>query len=115
MKRALSSLAIGGAFVAAVTVAFVVLHRHGGDRLFPDCFVLPGIYVGMFAPDSHVNFSENFTPGPIAIFVMWAANVILYSGVAYVVLWLTYRVRRVLRPGAVSSSQGADKGFEEGR
>jgi hypothetical protein len=104
MKRALWSLAIGGTFVIGVILAFVVLHRHGGDRLFPDCFLLPGIYAGVFVPGSHADLTTDSTFSPIATFVALAVNVVLYSGVAYVVLWLIDQIRRALNPGAVSSS-----------
>jgi len=90
MKRVLWSLAVGGAAVAAIWIATLAFDQPGQGRLFPDCLLLPGLWLSLFVPDSHFNGATDSKGGPVSTFVFFAANVALYGGVAYLVQRLAF-------------------------
>jgi hypothetical protein len=101
MKRVGWSLALGTAAMGIIWLFTLALDRPGQDRLFPDCFLRPGLYLSILVPDSHFNGVTDSESGPISSFVFLAANIAVYSVVIYLilrlasfVLWLIFLTRK---------------------
>lgn len=99
MKRLLVALLIGSVFVGLVSA----LGREQVATPVPFWLLLPGIVVGACAPDSHFDPEGNYQRqwGPISLVVLFAVNMAVYSGLAYLMLYVAS-----LRPENHSTEEG---------
>jgi hypothetical protein len=89
--RAWKGLIIGGAFVGIVEV---LGHYHMATPV-PFFLLLPGIAAGAFAPDSGFNFEGDLHPwGPVSTLIVYAVNITIDSGLAWLMFYLVRRHRR---------------------
>lgn len=72
---------LGSAFVGIV----MVLGRLHLATPIPFLLLSPGILTGACVPDSRFNLKED-THSPLTVFVVYAVNIALYSGLAYLLL-----------------------------
>ena len=89
MTRTWTAFVLGGALVG---IAKVLAHF---DLATPIPFLLlsPGFLAGASVPGSGFILKEDNPWSPLAVFVLFAVNISLYSGLAYLLL---YRLRRRL-------------------
>ena len=85
MTRAWTAVVLGGAFVGLV---MVLGHLHLATPI-PFLLLSPGILTGACVPDPSSNLKEDIH-SPLTVFVVYAVNIALYSGLAY----LLYPLRR---------------------
>lgn len=92
MKRVALAVLIGVVFVGVVTL---LGSRHMMTPAPYDLLIL-GILVGAFAPDTGFNPEGDLHPwGPVSTSIMYAVNISIYSGLAYLILWVIASARKV--------------------
>jgi hypothetical protein len=93
MKRVAAALIIGGAFVGILTV----LGHHSVATPLPFIFLCPGIMAGACVPGSGFNPEGDTHPWSLAsTVVVHGINVLIYSGIAYLCLFLSHWPRKLL-------------------
>jgi hypothetical protein len=84
VNRAWKAAILGGTFVALLEL----LGHHRMATPLPFWLLSPGILAGAFVPDSGFNPEGDIHPwGPVSTFVLYAVNVAIYTGLAYLVLY----------------------------
>ena len=86
-KNASVALGIGAAFVWTISY----INRHCPYNLIQTAtfiMLIPGMLIGLFAPDAQTSLKGPDSSGPISIFVMFAVNISFYSGLSYVAVAL---------------------------
>jgi hypothetical protein len=81
VTRAWTAIVLGSAFVGIVKV----LGHHALATPIPFFLLLPGMLAAACVPDSSSNLKEDIH-SPLAVFVVYAVNMALYSGLAYLLL-----------------------------
>jgi hypothetical protein len=91
MRRAVAALIIGGVLVCAL----FFLGHHAIGTPIPFLFLAPGIMAGACVPGSGFNPEGDVHPWSVAsVIVAYGTNVLIYSALAYLCLFLTNRVQR---------------------
>ncbi len=73
---------LGGAFVGLV----LLLGRLHFATPIPFLLLSPGLLAGVCVPGSGFNLKEDTPWSPLALFVVFAVDISLYSGLAYLLL-----------------------------
>jgi hypothetical protein len=81
MTRAWTAIVLGSAFAGIV----MVLGHHALATPIPFWLLSPGILAGACVPDASSNLKEDIH-SPLTVFVAYAVNSALYSGLAYLLL-----------------------------
>ena len=91
MKRAWIASLLGAACVGTLSV----LGHHDIATPIPFVSLLPGIFVAAILPGSHFDpeGGDAMNHQPLSILVMYAVNIAIYGGLAYLLL----RLGRILR------------------
>jgi hypothetical protein len=89
MAKALTAFVLAAAFVGVV----MLLGRLQIATPLPFLLLLPGLAAGAAVPGSGFVLKEDNPWSPLAVFVLFAVNITLYSGLIYLLLH-TLRKRR---------------------
>jgi hypothetical protein len=76
------ALILGGAFVGIVDV----LGHYQMATPMPFWLLLPGLIAAACMEGSGFDFKDNHPFGPVSELVLYAVNVVIYGGVAYLIL-----------------------------
>jgi hypothetical protein len=87
MTRAWTAIVLGSAFVGIV---MVLGHLHFATPI-PFLLLSPGFLAGASVPGSGFVLKEDNPWSPLAVFVLFAVNIALYSGLAYLLLYCLRR------------------------
>jgi hypothetical protein len=95
MRRVLAALVIGGG--AFVCILFFVGH-HAIATPIPFLFLSPGISLGAMVPGSGYGAEGDIHPwGVVSVTVAYGTNVLIYSALAYLCLFLVRWLQKVSR------------------
>jgi len=86
MTRAWTAIVLGAALVG---IAGVLGHLQFATPI-PFLLLSPGILIGACVPDPSSNLKEDIH-SPLTVFVVYAVNIALYSGLAYLLLYCLRR------------------------
>jgi hypothetical protein len=90
MTRTWTAFVLGAAFVGIIEA----LGHYNLATPIPFWLLLPGILAGAFVPGSGFSLKEDHPWSPLSVFVVYAVNISLHSGLAYLLL---YPLRRHFR------------------
>jgi len=91
MNRAWKALLLAGCLVGMAQL----LGHYQVATPVPFYLLLPGIAAGAFAPDSGFNPEGDIHPwGPVSTFIVYAVNIAVYGGLAYLALYVFSWCRR---------------------
>lgn len=83
MSRTWTALLLGAVMVGTLKV----LGHYDLVTPIPFWLLLPGLVAGALVPGSGFDLKTDRPWSPVAVFVFYAVNIVLYSGLAYLLLY----------------------------